>query len=88
VLTNLEKEEDVQRLFISTIEAFGHLDIIVNNGFTTPFYIDVDENVFSTDFGHLNSIVQLIKLSIPYLSKSKETIINVSSITSIKPVLH
>ncbi len=88
MLTNLEKEEDVQRLLKSTIEAFGHLDIIVNNGFTTPFYINVDENVFSTGLGHLNSIVQLIKLSIPHLSKSKGTIINISSVTSIKHVLH
>ncbi len=88
-MADLKKEEDVQRLIDTTIKEFGRLDILVNNAFTTSVHSIRDKNIlehFDNNFGFLRSVIQLVHLSISYLSKSKGTIINISSVSSIKPV--
>ncbi len=89
ILADLKKEEDVQRLIDKTIKEFGRLDILVNNAFTTSVHSIRDKNIlehFDNNFGFLRSVIRLVHLSIPYLEKSKGTIINISSVSSIKPV--
>ncbi len=90
VVADLTKSDDVKRLVNSTIQEFGQLDVLVNNAgsITTNFIrdekvLDEFDSVFNID---LRSIVELIHLSIPYLEKSKGTIINISSIAALHPV--
>jgi len=89
-VADLTKEDDVKRLVNSTINEYGKLDILVNNAGPAPSSFIRDEkilteldNLFSIN---LRSIVQLTHLAIPFLEKSKGTIINISSISSLTPV--
>jgi len=89
-VADLTKEDDVKRLINSTITEYGKLDILVNNAGAAPLSSIKDEKIL-TELDSLlsldlRSIVQLTHLSIPYLEKSKGTIINISSIASFNPV--
>jgi NAD(P)-dependent dehydrogenase (short-subunit alcohol dehydrogenase family) len=86
----MTKEEDVERLINDTIKEFGKLDILVNNAGAVAFSSIKDDTVMekfdSVIKLDLRSVVQLTHLSIPYLVKSKGTIINTSSIAGMSPV--
>ncbi len=86
----MTKEEDVQRLINATIKEYGQLDILVNNAGAGALSNITDETVMEKFDSiiklDLRSVVQLTHLSIPYLVKSKGTIINTSSIAGMSPV--
>ncbi len=86
----MTKEEDVQRLINATIKEYGQLDILVNNAGAGAYSNITDETVMEKFDSiiklDLRSVVQLTHLSIPYLVKSKGTIINTSSIVGMSPV--
>ncbi len=89
-MADLTKQEDAKRLVDTTIEEYGKLDVLVNNaGSGVLSYIKDDkileefDKVFNID---VRAVVEMIHLSIPYLEKSKGTIINISSIEGITPV--
>jgi NAD(P)-dependent dehydrogenase (short-subunit alcohol dehydrogenase family) len=89
-VADLTKQEDAKRLVDTTIEEYGKLDVLVNNaGSGVLSYIKDDkileefDKVFNID---VRAVVEMIHLSIPYLEKSKGTIINISSIEGITPV--
>ncbi len=89
-MADLTKSDDVKRLVDSTIREFGQLDVLVNNAgsgalnlIRDPRVLDEFDKTFKID---VRSIVELIHLSIPYLQKSKGTIINISSIVSLYAV--
>ncbi len=91
VVADLTKQDDAKRLVDSTIKEYGKLDILVNNaGSSVLSYIKDDkileefDKVFNID---VRSVVEMIHLSLPYLEKSKGTIINISSIAGLTPVL-
>ncbi len=90
MIADLTKEDDVQRLINDTIKEYGQLDILVNNaGAGAASSIKDDtvmekfDNIIRLD---LRSVVHLTHLSIPYLVKSKGTIMNTSSIVGMSPV--
>jgi len=90
VVADLTKEDDVKRLVNSTINEYGKIDILVNNAGSGVLSAIRDDkilnefdNVFNID---VRSIVELTHLSVPYLEKSKGTIINISSIAALSPV--
>ncbi len=89
-MADLTKSDDVKRLVNSTIEEFGQLDVLVNNAGTGSFNSIRDAKVLEDfDFAfnvNVRAIVELIHRSIPYLEKSKGTIINISSLASLHPV--
>jgi len=89
-LADVTKEDDVKRLINETINEFGQLDVLVNNAGAGAYNSIKDDKVMETYDSimrlDLRSIVQLIHLSVPYLEKSKGTIINTSSIASMSPV--
>ncbi len=89
-MADLTKENDLKRIVDTTIKEYGKLDILVNNaGSLAPNTIKDDrildefDKIFLID---IRSVVELIHLSIPYLEKSKGTIINISSVASLRPV--
>jgi NADP-dependent 3-hydroxy acid dehydrogenase YdfG len=90
-VADLTKENDLKRLVDTTIKEYGKLDVLVNNaGSTVPSSIKDDrvldefDKIFNID---IRSVVELIHLSIPHLEKSKGTIINISSIAALAPVV-
>ena len=89
---DLTKDADVERLFNETINAFKRLDVLVNdagvlitaNG-TDKDFLDVLDKSERID---VRSSLQLMRLSAPYLQKSKGTIINISTTLTERPVKH
>ncbi len=90
MIADLTKEDDAQRLINDTIKEYGQLDILVNNagaGAANSIKDDTVMEKFDSIIKlDLRSVVQLTHLSIPYLLKSKGTIINTSSIAGMSPV--
>lgn len=75
----------------TTIKEYGKLDVLVNNAGSAlsssikdDRVLDEFDKIFNID---IRSVVELIHLSIPYLEKSKGTIINISSISALTPVM-
>ncbi len=89
-MADLTKQDDAKRLVETTIKQYGKLDVLVNNaGSGVTSFIRDDkileefDKVFNID---VRSAVEMIHLSLPYLEKSKGTIINISSIAGLSPV--
>ncbi len=89
-MADLTKEHDVEKLVDTTIKEYGKLDVLVNNAATYEPSSIKDSNIleqFDKDFNiNIRSIVELTHLSIPYLEKSKGTIITLSDIGVFVPV--
>lgn len=87
---DITNDSDVQCLVCSTISEFGQIDILVNNaGALFPTNIG-DEKlmpVYERNFKlNTRAPVYLTSLVIPYLEKTKGSIINISSLASIMPI--
>ncbi|XP_015783209.1 uncharacterized protein LOC107361006 [Tetranychus urticae] len=81
------RDEDVIRTFEETISVYKTLDILVNSAslssgadFADPNYLDEYDRVMQVN---ARSIVRLTELSVPFLTKSKGNIVNVSAINSL-----
>jgi NAD(P)-dependent dehydrogenase (short-subunit alcohol dehydrogenase family) len=86
VRADVGKEEDIDKLIDSVISHYGRLDVLVNNaakggGKESETLEEFDEYI-RVD---LRSVYQLCIRSLPYLEKTKGAIINISSITALKP---
>ncbi|CAM6031952.1 unnamed protein product, partial [Sphagnum compactum] len=89
VVADLTKQEDAKRLVETTIKQYGKLDVLVNNAGSGVLssvkddkILEEFDKVFNID---VRAVVEMIHLSIPYLEKSKGTIINISSIAGLSP---
>jgi NAD(P)-dependent dehydrogenase (short-subunit alcohol dehydrogenase family) len=89
-VADLTKQDDAKRLVETTIKQYGKLDVLVNNAGSGVLssvnddkILEEFDKVFNID---VRAVVEMIHLSIPYLEKSKGTIINISSIAGITPV--
>ncbi|XGW26705.1 hypothetical protein V3C99_007366 [Haemonchus contortus] len=86
-LGDLCKEEVMKEIVDGTVNAFGRLDVLVNNaggtnrmGFEKP-ELEGDMSNFEYTFNlNTTSIIRLCQLAYPHLIKSKGEIVNVSSI--------
>ena len=81
--------EFCKKLVESTVNNFGKIDILVNNaGFGKPIsiydpnYLKNFTEMFNTN---VKSVVAMSQLVIPYLEKTKGVIVNVSSMSSMRP---
>ncbi len=90
VVADMTKDEDMKRLMNETINAFGKLDVLVNNAgvfkftpVTDPHMMKNYETIMSTN---VKGALLLSTLAVPYLEKTKGNIINVSSIAGMRPV--
>lgn len=81
--------KDCQRIIDQTIDHFGCLDVLVNNAGINVEETVMDakmekfDQVFNTN---VRSVIELTKLAVPHLEKTKGNIVNVSSICGMVPV--
>jgi short-subunit dehydrogenase len=83
VTMDVTREEDCQRLIQSTVEKYGKIDILVNNAGISmrALFRDVDINVLKKVFDvNFWGAVQCTKYALPYLIKSKGSVVGVSSV--------
>lgn len=81
--------DTIPKLVDQTVEAFGSIDVIVNNAATNPVFGGVEE----ADPGAFDKIMDvnvkgpwaLCKAALPHLKEVKGSIINISSIEGITP---
>ena len=90
VIADVTNDDDVKRLINTTIDEFGRIDILVNNAgvgkmhtFESPNLMEVYSFTMDTN---VRSVVLLTSLAAPYLEQTKGTIINISSLVSLRPV--
>lgn len=82
---------DCQRIVNQTIDNFGQLDVLVNNA-----GINIEDTILNSDMEqfdrlfntNVRSIIELTKLCVPHLTKTKGNVVNVSSICGMVPVYH
>jgi len=89
VVADLTKEVDSKRLIDSTISKFGKLDILVNNAgaavpspIKDPSIIDSYDKIMNLN---VRSVVYLTHLAVEHLERTKGVIINISSVSGLKP---
>jgi len=90
-VADLSKQEDLERIIETTIQHFGQLDILINNAAVAirqTIYGDKAVDAFdSTIKVNLRAPYVLTHLSVPYLSKTRGCIVNVSSVQSSRTVI-
>lgn len=89
IACNVDNGEQLDKLVTETMNAFGRIDIIVNNAAANPYYGPVEG---STDqaFQKIMSVnvsapLELAKRVVDQLKANKGSIINISSVEGIKP---
>ncbi|KAK6644244.1 hypothetical protein RUM43_000511 [Polyplax serrata] len=87
VAADLTKESDVRMLIEKTVQRYGRLDVLVNNagifevGTIETTSLDQFDRILNTN---IRPVYQLTMLAVPYLIKSKGTVVNVSSVMGSK----
>lgn len=79
--------KDASRIINETIQHFGQLDTLINNAgiFRTNTASNVDLKVFDEVMAiNCRSIVEITKLAVPYLEKTKGCVVIISSISGLK----
>lgn len=78
-------EEDVKQIIQETINAFGQIDVLINNAGMIRYSSIEDENILETYdevmATNLRSVVNITNLAVPYLIQAKGNIVNISSIS-------
>lgn len=89
IKTDITIEADVKNLVKNVIEKFGKIDIVINNAGVALIEKNVDEiptedflEIMTTNF---TGTFFVSKYTIPYLLKTKGTIINIGSTAGFKP---
>ncbi|KAH8295087.1 hypothetical protein KR018_007058, partial [Drosophila ironensis] len=87
VVGDIAQEADTKRVWAETLEAYGKLDVLVNNagiietGTIENTSLEQYDRVMNTN---LRAIYHLTMLATPELVKSKGNIVNVSSVNGIR----
>jgi NAD(P)-dependent dehydrogenase (short-subunit alcohol dehydrogenase family) len=89
--THMGKPEEIERLFAKATEELGHIDGLVNNAATNPYFgpmIDISESAFDKTFevnvkGYFNASVQFVR----HLRERKAqsgSIVNIASVAGMR----
>lgn len=87
LLIQADVTKDTQKIVDQTIQEFGKIDILVNNAgiLASGSILDIDVEQYDTIMNtNMRSVLQLTKLVIPHLIKTKGNIVNVSSVAGIR----
>jgi dehydrogenase/reductase SDR family protein 4 len=90
VACHVGKPEQLKALVDKALEAYGRIDILVNNAATNPVFgmmMDVDEAAFNKIFAvNVRAPMELAKLCHPHMHKGGAgSVINISSIGGVTP---
>jgi NAD(P)-dependent dehydrogenase (short-subunit alcohol dehydrogenase family) len=87
-----QDKEALQTLVNKTIEHYKTIDIVVNNVATNPVYaplLELEDSVIDKVLNvNLKSVIYLCQQALPFLKKSKGTIVNIGSIDGIRPEIN
>lgn len=81
--------KDAQKIIDQTIQHFGRVHVLVNNAgiarFCLPSTMDLEQydTIFTTN---CRAPVELTKLAVPHLEKTKGNVVNISSIGASMPI--
>lgn len=81
--------KDSKRIIDEAVAHFGRLDVLVNNAAINVEVSVMDANIeiFDRIFNsNVRSVIELCKLSVPHLERTKGNIVNVSSVCGMVPV--
>ncbi len=87
IKTDVSKEDDCQKLIEKTVDKFGHIDILINNAGISmrslfeKTEISVIKKLMDVNFW---GTVYCTKFALPYLLKSRGSVVGVSSIAGYK----
>ncbi|CAG2119254.1 unnamed protein product [Medioppia subpectinata] len=90
VIADLDDENDCKRLIDKTIESFTKIDVLVNNAaeFNRNSNIQNDDAIHMFDKTmrtNLRNTFVLTHFAVPHIIKTKGSIVNISSVSAIKP---
>lgn len=90
IKADLFKDDDVKSVITQTIEKYNRIDVLVNSAAHYHDGTILDGNLLKAydEVMHFNVrvIVQLTNLAIPYLTETKGTVINLSSISILNNI--
>ncbi|XP_054285723.1 3-oxoacyl-[acyl-carrier-protein] reductase FabG-like [Macrosteles quadrilineatus] len=87
IIGDLSNESDTKNILESTVKHYDKLDVLVNNAGVLEFgsientSLEQYDRVFNTN---VKAIYHLTMLAVPHLTKTKGTIVNVSSVNGVR----
>ncbi len=82
-------KEQLQNLVDKTLEAYGRIDIIINNAATNPAFgpvVNTEDSAFDKIIEvNLKGMFMLGKIAYPELKKNRGRVVNISSVAGIRP---
>lgn len=81
--------KDAERIVNETIKEFGQLDVLINNAGIATIDTVIEVNLSNFDRvidTNVRSVINLTKLCVPHLEKTKGNIVNISSIAGLKAI--
>lgn len=88
---DLASSQFAEQLVSASIDRYGRLDVLVNNAgwvcsgdsFTNPDFMKIYDRIFDLN---VRAVFKMIHLCVPFLERTKGSIINTSSVAGLAPI--